>query len=264
MATSERASQHTFIGVSALLFAGSAAITIGWCMSMSATGDMPMPGGWAMSAAWTRMPEQTWAGAAASFLGMWIVMMVPMMLPSLAPKLWRFRQEVARSGEARLGRLTALAAAGYFGVWTVFGIAAFPLGALLAAIEMRQPALARAVPAVVGMVVVMAGSFQLTAYKARQLACCAEISVRAGAVSADAGSAWRHGVRLGLLCGRCCVNLMIVQLVIGVMDLRVMAAVTAAITVERLAPVGGVVARVIGTVAVAGGVLLVARAAWLG
>ena len=44
-----------------------------------------MPGGWtmAMAMAWTRMPGQTWPGAAASFLGMWVVMMVAMMLPSV-------------------------------------------------------------------------------------------------------------------------------------------------------------------------------------
>jgi hypothetical protein len=42
---------------------------------------MPMPGGWTMSMAWMRMPGQTWPGAAASFLGMWVVMMVAMMLP---------------------------------------------------------------------------------------------------------------------------------------------------------------------------------------
>jgi hypothetical protein len=74
---SERASQQAFFGVSALLFAASAAVTIVWCVSMSAMGEMPMPGGWTMSMAWMRMPGQTWPGAAASFLGMWIVMIDP-------------------------------------------------------------------------------------------------------------------------------------------------------------------------------------------
>jgi predicted metal-binding membrane protein len=46
-------------------------------------GEMPMPGRWTMPMAWMRMPGQTWPGAAASFLGMWVVMMVAMMLPSL-------------------------------------------------------------------------------------------------------------------------------------------------------------------------------------
>jgi len=79
------------LGVSGLFFVVSAAVTILWCASMSAMGEMPMPGGWTMSMAWMRMPEQTWPGAAASFLGMWVVMMVAMMLPSLVPMLWRYR-----------------------------------------------------------------------------------------------------------------------------------------------------------------------------
>src|SRR5262249_2803542 len=126
-----RAAERAFFGVSALLFAASAAVTIVWCGSMS--GGMPMPGGWTMSMAWMRMPGQTWPGAAMSFLGMWVVMMVAMMLPSLVPMLGRYRQAVGRTGEARLGRRTALVGAGYFFVWTGLGMAAFPLGVALAA-----------------------------------------------------------------------------------------------------------------------------------
>jgi predicted metal-binding membrane protein len=89
-----RTSAHTVFGVSALLFAASTVLTIVWCVSMSATGGMPMPGGWTMSMAWMRMPGQSWPGAAMSFLGMWIVMMVAMMLPSLIPMLWRYREAI--------------------------------------------------------------------------------------------------------------------------------------------------------------------------
>ena len=86
---SERASNRAFFCVSALFFAASAAVTIVWGASMSAMGGMPMPGGWTMSMAWMRMPGQTWSGAAVSFLGMEVVMMIAMMLPSLVPMLWR-------------------------------------------------------------------------------------------------------------------------------------------------------------------------------
>src|SRR6266566_5749188 len=261
---SERASELTFLGVSALLFTAIAAVTIVWCASMSAMGEMPMPGGWTMSMAWMRMPGQTWSGAAASFLAMWVVMMVAMMLPSLVPMLWRYRQAVGRTGERRLGRLTALVGVGYFLVWTVFGMVAFPLGAALAAIEMQQPALARAVPIVVGVVVLIAGSLQLTAWKACHLDCCREAPGRGRTLSADAGTAWRHGLRLGLHCSRCCAGLIVILLVIGVMDLRAMAVVAAAITVERLAPAGERVARGTGAVAVGAGLFLIARAAGLG
>jgi len=91
----ERTSHQAFFGASALVFAASVAVTITWCASMSAMGGIPMPGGWTMSMAWTRMCGQTWPGVAASFLGMWVVMMVAMMLPSLVPMLWRYRQAVA-------------------------------------------------------------------------------------------------------------------------------------------------------------------------
>ena len=176
--------------------------------------------------------------------------------------LWRYRQAVGRTGETRLGRLTALVGAGYFFVWTVFGMATFPLGVALAAVEMQQPALARAVPIVVGVVVLIAGSLQLTAWKARHLACCREAPGRT--LPADAGTAWRHGLHLGLYCSYCCVGLMAILLVIGVMDLRAMAVVAAAITIERLAPAGERVARAIGAVVVGAGLFLFARAAGLG
>ncbi len=163
------------------------------------------------------MPGQTWLPAAASFLAMWIVMMVAMMLPSLVPTLWRYRQ-------AGLGQLTTVVGVGYFVVWTVFGMAAYPL--------------------------------------VRHLACCREAG-RDG-VPADAGTAWRHGLSLGLHCSQCCVGLMAILLVIGVMNVLAMAVVAAAITVERLAPAGERVARATGAVALGAGLFLIVRAAGLG
>ena len=224
---------------------------------------MPMPGGWTMSMAWMRMPGQTWLGAAASFPGMWIVMMVAMMLPSLVSMLWRYRQAVDGTVGTRLGLLT-MVGVGYFFVWTVFGMAAFPLGVALAKIEMQQPAFSRAVPIAVGVVVVIAGSLQLSAWKARHLACCRELPEAGRTLPAEAGIAWRHGLRLGLHCMQCCAGLIVILLVIGVMDLRAMAVVAVAITVERLAPAGERVARAIGAVVVVAGLFLIARAVGLG
>jgi predicted metal-binding membrane protein len=187
-----------------------------------------------------------------------------MMLPSLVPMLWRYRQAVSRTGETPLGRLTALVGAGYFFVWTVFGIAVFPLGVTLTAVEMQQPTLARAVPIAVGLVVLIAGALQFTAWKARHLACCREGPGLGRTLPADAGTAWRHGLRLGLHCSHCCGGLMAILLVVGVMDLRAMAVVAAAITVERLAPAGEAVARALGAVVVGAGLLLIVRAVGLG
>jgi predicted metal-binding membrane protein len=83
-------------------------------------------------------------------------------------------------------------------------------------------------------------------------------------LAADARTAWRHGLRLGLHCAQCCAGLMAILLVVGVMDLGAMGLVAAALTVERVAPAGERIARGIGVVAIGAGLLLVARAAGLG
>ena len=261
-AANDPTGERAFLGVSALVFATSATVTIVWCGSMSAMG-MPMPSGWTMSMAWMRMPGQTWPAAAASFVGMWLVMMVAMMLPSLVPMLRRYRNAVDRRGETRRGWLTTLVGAGYFFVWIVFGLAAFAVGVALASIEMRQPALARAAPIAAGVVVLAAGAIQLTTWKANRLACCREAHVHGSTLTQDAGTALRHGLRLGLDCGYCCADLTVVLLAIGVMDLGAMAAVTAAINAERLVPGGERVARAVGYLVVGQGMFLIARAAGL-
>ena len=257
---SAQGSGLAFFGISALIVAAGAAATIVWCASMSALGDMPMPGGWTMSMTWMRMCGQKWPGAAASFLGMWIVMMIAMMLPSLTPTLWRYYQTVDGMGEARRARLTALVGVGYFSVWTAFGATVFPLGATLAAFEMQLPALAHAVPAGAALTVLLCGALQFTAWKTRHLACSREAPSRDRTSAKHAGTAWRYGLRLGLRCIVSCAGLTVVLLVVGIMDLRAMAAVTAAITAERLAPRGEHVARLIGIALVGAGLFMLAQA----
>ncbi len=239
--SSHRASDRMLVTVATALFAGSAAVTIIWCRSMMAMPQMLMPGGWKMTMTWMLMPGQTWLSAAASFLGMWIVMMVAMMLPSLLPMLSRYRDALAAAGERRVDAFTALAGAGYFFVWSAVGLAIYPIGVALAETAMRQPAFSRLVPIATAVIVVIAIALQFSAWKAERLACCREASARV--LPRGAGMAWQHGIRLGYACLRCCANLMSILLVLGVMDLPVMAVVTAAIALERLAPAAGRTAR---------------------
>ena len=184
--------RRAFLTVSWLLFAVCAMVTVLWCNSMSAMGEMPMPGGWTMSMTWMRMPGQSWLETTALFLAMWVVMMAAMMLPSLVPMLGRYPRAVGWAGEWHLGRLTAVAGLGYFFVWTLLGLAIFPLGVALAALEMRQPGLAGAVPAALGAVILIAGAIQFTSWKARHLACCRVSPGLGDPLFADTGSAWRR------------------------------------------------------------------------
>ncbi|HEY3243493.1 MAG TPA: DUF2182 domain-containing protein, partial [Phycisphaerae bacterium] len=61
--------------------------TIRLCDSPACCSTIPMPGGWSLSRCWMPAAGQSWFGAAAAFVGMWIVMMVAMMLPALMPVL---------------------------------------------------------------------------------------------------------------------------------------------------------------------------------
>ena len=211
---------------------------------------------------WMRIPGQSWPGAAASFLGMWVLTMMPMMLPSALPMLWRYWRSVASAGAARAVRLTALAWLGYIVVWALFGIAVFPLGALVAATVMAHPSLTRATPLFVALAVCIAGAYQLTAMKAHHLACCGRAAL-GGERVADAGAAWRHGLKEGIHCIRCCANLTLIVLVIGIMNAPAMVVAALVIAAERLAPAGVRVARGTGVATAAAGLVLMARAAGL-
>jgi predicted metal-binding membrane protein len=206
------------------------------------------------------MPRQTWYGAAAGHLGMWMAMMVPMMLPSLVPMLSRYRRSVRGADGLHRHGLTVLVGVGYFVIWAVLGAAAYAAGAGVMAVEMRWGAMTRWLPVATGLVLLAAGGVQLTSWKARQLALCREGSGCGCPPSPGARDAWRHGLGLGVRCSLCCGNLMVALLAVGVMDLVAMAAVTLAISAERLAP-GPLlrVARVTGMALVVLGVLTIAR-----
>jgi len=246
---------RTFVTVMAGLFATSTVATWAWCSSMPPMGGMPMPGGWTMSMTWMPGPGQGWLGATLSFIGMWTVMMVAMMLPSLTPTLWRYRQDIGQAGRAHPEARTALMGLGYFLVWVVFGAATFPVVAALAAMAMRVQAMARMVPLAIAAIMLLAGLWQFSPWKAYGLACCRETPCT--------GSAWRDGVRHGVRCIRSCGGLTVAWVAIGVMDLHAMLLVTLAITAERLAPTRFPVSRLVGALVVTQGLLLLVRAAGL-
>lgn len=252
-----RMHDRRFFITAALLFVASAAVTVIWCASMSAMEGMAMPGGWTMSMTWMRMPGQTWLAAAMAFLGMWVVMMVAMMLPPLLPILRRYRRAVVGINTAHLDWLTAGVAVGYFAVWTLLGMAIFPLGVLFASLAMHVPALASKVPMLAGVVVAIAGAMQFTPWKMHHLNGCRHSLDYGYHLRPDGITAWRHGLRLGLRCCYCCASQTAVLLAVGVMNPGAMVIVAAAISAERLAPAGERIACATGGVAIAAGVFMV-------
>jgi predicted metal-binding membrane protein len=254
---SARADRWRFLAVGAALFAASVALVVAHRAGMPVMNGMPMGSGAETS---MRMPGGSWPGSAIDFLGLWLPMMAAMMLPSLLPMLWRYHQAASQAGGTLPGRSTLLVGLGYFLAWSLAGLAVYPLGAALGSIARPLPELSRAVAPATGAVVLLAGWLQFSRWKTRLLACCRAplahgVDLRGGAVAA-----LRHGVRLGRHCIGCCAGATVVLFALGWMDLRVMLAVTAAITAERVVPGGTAARRAVGLMGMVAGAVLLARA----
>jgi predicted metal-binding membrane protein len=256
---SERASQRVFVGVSAFLFAASAAVTISWCASMSAMGGMAMPGGWTMSMAWMRMPGQTWPGAAASFLGMWVVMMVAMMLPSAAPMIL-LHARVYRTSVKTPHALapTAVFAGGYVVAWVAFSVVATSLqwglerGALVSATMVSTS------PLLGGVLLLVAGIYQWTPYKRACLRYCrSPVQFVATHWRRGTAGAFYMGLEHGAFCVGCCWALMGLLFLGGVMNFLWIAVIAFFVLLEKVVPRGAQGGRLSGGLMVTVGVLVV-------
>ncbi len=232
---------------------GAAAIPTVY-FSFSMRGAMPMPGGWNMSMVW--MPMGGWTAAALMFATMWVSMMVAMMLPSTMPVLLLYRRAVLFRGRPNAGWLSATVGAGYFLSWTGFGLAAYAAGIAITRLAMRSDLLSRAVPALSACALITAGAYQLSPWKQSCLRHCRDPLLL---VANHSFGGWRGALQLGLhhgaVCVACCWAIMLVQLVAGVMDLRLMAALAVVIAVEKMLPKGELLARVFGALFVAAGVV---------
>ena len=125
---------------------------------------------------------------------------------------------------------------------------------------MLTPMMEPATPRLSGVVLVLAGVYQLTPLKRACLrACRSPMSVL---MTHSRTTPFRLGVVHGFYCLGCCWMLMLLLFAGGVMNLFVIAALTAWVAVEKLAPLGEQGARVSGALlVVAGGWLLYAAAA---
>jgi predicted metal-binding membrane protein len=216
-----------------------------------------MPGNWIMSMMWMPMGKELASGAI--FTGMWLAMMVAMMLPSTMPMLLLYRRAAAFRGERHLGQAMFLAGSGYFFVWTLFGVVAYLIGVIVTRGAMHSDVFSRALPFVGGVALCIAGIYQLTPWKSACLKHCRDpMAVVAHHLDGGRLGALRFGVHHGAFCAACCWALMVIQLVLGVMNLTVMVVVAVGIALEKLLPKGEWLARTIGVAAIVAGVIIAA------
>jgi predicted metal-binding membrane protein len=243
---------------SGAVFAATVWYTIYSCREMA--GGMQMPGGWMMSMMWMPMAGQSMWGFAWMFIAMWTAMMIAMMLPSAMPMILLYRRAILFRGESLAGLRSAVMIAGYFLVWAAFGLVTFVLGFLIAKAEMSSDLLSRAVPIIGGAMLIACGIYQWTPWKSSCLKCCQDpMSLVAGHLPSGFQGSLRLGLHHGMKCAICCSSLMVIQIVLGMMNLVVMAGVALVIAIEKLLPRGQAAAKIVGVLAVIAGIASLLR-----
>jgi predicted metal-binding membrane protein len=243
-----------FLSTSVVVFVIAAAATAHFCRSMA--GGMDMPGGWIMSMMWMPMPGYSWTGSAAMFLLMWFVMMAAMMLPSALPMLLSLQR--TSNENKKFAPLALFASAGYFFIWTLIGVVVYALGVVFAMATMHLDWLSRLTPVLSGAMLIVAGLVQFTAWKMSSLRRC-RARYCCALLDAGAFSGWRYGFRQGVSCCICCTGPMLALLVLGAMNLAVMAIITTIITAEKLLPYSERIVRLFGFIALLAGTLMIVR-----
>jgi predicted metal-binding membrane protein len=182
---------------------------------------------------------------------MWAVMMTGMMLPSAAPMILLAG---TTSGAAYLLAL------GYVVVWALFSIGATALQWVLGTVLVLNPMMEVASPVAGAILLIGAGMYQWTPLKQACLTTCqSPLAFLTQRWRSGSWGAFRMGVEHGAHCVGCCWALMLLLFVGGVMNLMVIAALTAFVAFEKLAPVGVVGARLSGVLLIGAGLWMLGR-----
>ena len=219
-------------------------------MARDMYGSMTGASAWMMTARWN-------APHLLLLWAMWAVMMMAMMLPSASPMLLLYGVIARRSAQTSAGRRIYAFAGAYLIVWTVFSLGATALQRVLASLLLFSSMMQISNAAFGATLLVIAGVYQLTPLKLACLRTCqSPLRFLMSRWRNGLSGAFRMGLQHGAYCLGCCWALMLLLFVGGVMNLTVIAALTAFVAFEKLAPLGVYGARI-------SGVLLIMAGFWM-
>jgi predicted metal-binding membrane protein len=225
--------------------------SMAWCYLLAGAGmdmsamDMPMPMPWS-------------AGYAVLVFLMWWIMMAAMMLPGAAPMILLFGLVSRKSRAAGSPYVpTTIFASGYLIAWGLFSLLATAVHWLLDQAGLLSAQMSSASVVLGGLLLVLAGIYQLTPWKHACLRHCRgpmDFVMRywrpgpRGALS--------MGLRHGALCVGCCWVMMGLLFYGGVMNLYWITGIAALVLMEKLLPAGEYLD-------LAGGLIFIAWGVWL-
>ena len=194
------------------------------------------------------------ADAGLTFV-MWAVMMVAMMLPSATPLILLLARVLR---ERRSGGL-ALAAfvGGYLAIWTAFSAGATAAQWGLQQTMLLTPMAEAAGFRFAGVLLLVAGLYQLTPLKRACIRHCrGPLPFLMAWWRPGTAGAMLMGLRHGLWCLGCCWAVMGLLFVGGVMNLAWIAGLAVFVLIEKVAPKGDLAGRVAGALALVSGAAL--------
>jgi len=197
--------------------------------------------------------------SAVLFIAIWVVMMIAMMFPTAAPMILMFTMVYA--GKRQLGQAfvpTWVFVGAYLLVWTLFGVVAYPLALGAERLAGQSMWLMNNAPRIGGAFLVVAGLYQLSPLKHICLAKCrTPLQFILSSWRDGYGGAFRMGFVHGAYCLGCCWFLFVILFPLGIMNIAVMALLTALIFAEKSVPLGRQISQITGIVLILYGVLVV-------
>lgn len=223
----------------------AALIVLGWSYTLwlavgMEAGAMPSLMAMPQRAAWTSIDLLL-------MLLMWGIMMVAMMTPAAAPTVLLFAAlERRRDAGDVIGRTGAFLV-GYLAVWWAFSLAATLAQWALHDAGVLSDAMGRVVPWLGAATLAMAGLYQLAPLKAACLRQCrSPIAFLSRAWRPGIAGAWRMGLEHGTICLGCCWALMAILFVAGIMNLLWIVLLAVFVLIEKAAPAGVRLGRLVG------------------
>lgn len=179
-------------------------------------------------------PDLTMGRSWPLFLAMWVAMMVAMMFPAAAPMVLMYAR-MRRDDPSSVALFTG----SYIVLWFAFGVLAYLLSAMVESAASGSEWLAMNWGRAGGVLLVLAGVYQLTPLKDICLRHCrTPLSFVMTRWRDGRGGAVRMGLAHGLYCMGCCWLLFLILIPLGVMNVAAMVAVALVVFAEKVIPYG--------------------------
>jgi len=221
----------------------------GWVFLAWAALDMTNP------LAMLMMPMTSlWSAAniIAVFL-MWSLMMMAMMLPTAAPMILTFAG-LNRKNRVKFSTISFTGA--YLVIWIIFSVGAVLIHWLLQHTGLMSAKMVSSSVLLSGILLITVGVLQFSPLKKSCLKHCrSPIGFLMTDWRKGIKGAWIMGFRHGWYCLGCCYALMLLLFVGGVMNLAWVAALTLAVAIEKILPLGERIAQLLGSGLILAGLL---------